>query len=112
MHFAVHLHWWKWFSPSSASTAVNEMQIKIPAFLGRLGIKVHINPHMILTPKTVRETSRQVFWLSPSASLPSHALHDQWPLSTDGWPCLRKAGITAAGPLRFHGIPFAWMCSY
>lgn len=37
---------------------------KSPAFTGRLGIKEHINPHMVLTPKTVRETSSQVFWLS------------------------------------------------
>ena len=80
---------------------------KSPAFTGRLGIKGHINPHMVLTPKTVRETSRQVFWLSLICR-PSHPEGSgQWILSgrcVD--PASSRAGITAAGPLPIYtGFP-------
>jgi hypothetical protein len=44
---------------------------KSPAFLRRPGINGNINPHRILTPKTVQGPSRQVFWLS-LLFLPSH----------------------------------------
>ena len=64
------------------------------------GLTGIINPHRILTPKTVRETSRQVFWLSHPCQ-PSHPdISGQWlDLTEINGLALSKAGITAAGPL-------------
>jgi len=62
---------------------------------------------MILTPKIVRETSGQVFWLSLLCR-PSHPDgSEQWILSGKSVdPASCRAGITAAGPLPIYtGFP-------
>jgi hypothetical protein len=64
-----------------------------------------INPHRILAPKTVRETSMQVFWLSLPCR-PSQLMLNQWLPSAEALTLNVRAGITAAGPLPIHtGFP-------
>jgi hypothetical protein len=71
---------------------------KIPSLLKDRGLISAINPHIVLTPKTVREHPGRSSGSPPSVSLPS----PQGPVARiDRLHCLAnsEAGITAAGPL-------------
>src|SRR5512145_1586330 len=69
-----------------------------------------ISPHIVLTPKTVRETSRQVFWLSLFCR-PSQLIFNQWLTSAEALTLLSQGRDHSGGSAPdLHGIPFALMC--
>src|SRR5512145_2623222 len=69
-----------------------------------------ISPHIVLTPKTVRETSRQVFWLSLFCR-PSQLIFNQWLTSAEALTPLAQGRDHSGGSAPdLHGIPFALMC--
>src|SRR5512145_2606814 len=69
-----------------------------------------ISPHIVLTPKTVRETSRQVFWLSLFCR-PSQLIFNQWLTSAEALtPLSRDRDHSGGSAPDLHGIPFALMC--
>jgi hypothetical protein len=71
-----------------------------------------ISPHIVLTPKTVRETSRQVFWLSLPCR-PSQLIFNQWLTSAEALtPLARGRDHSGGSAPDLHGIPFALMCRF
>ncbi len=91
------------------SLFLRQMKQKSPAFRRRLGIKRCINPHRILTPKTVRESSMQVFWLSLPCR-PSQLLLNQWHTSAEALTLISQGRDHSGGSAPdLDGIPFAWM---
>jgi len=80
---------------------------KSPVFFQDRGLIGDINPHNILTPKTVRGHPDRSSGSPTSASLPNHGMRDQWPELTEIETLLvGRAGITAAGPLPIQtGFP-------
>lgn len=82
---------------------------KIPSLRRRLGTNSDgINPHRILAPKIVRETSMQVFWLSLPCR-PSQLMINQWLASAEALTLSFQGRDHSGGSAPdWHGIPFAW----
>jgi hypothetical protein len=83
---------------------------KSPVFFQDRGLIENINPHNILTPKTVRGHPGRSSGSPTSVRLPSHAVRDQWLEPTEIGPCFSQGRDYSGGSAPdLNGIPFAWM---